>query len=441
MHQSAVEKEAAAIVDAVRKWYHLLANNHFTLVTDQKSVSYMFNKNHPNPIKNNKLMRWRMELALYNYTIIYRPGEENHAADTLTRAFCGAINDGELYKIHDSLNHPGIARTLHFLRSRNLPYSSDDVKRVISRCRICSEVKPQFYKPENNPLIQATRPLQRLNIDFKGPVPSSTPNKYILTVVDEYSRYPFAIPCPNMLASTVLKCLAQIFTLFGLPDYIHSDRGANFLSAEVTNYLHSVGVATSKTTPYNPRGNSQCERYNGIIWRTIELAVKSRGLPITKWEQVLAEVLHSIRSLLSTATNSTPHDRMFTYTRKSATGSSLPDWLTTPGTVLMRRFVRSSKYDQRADKVQLLDCNLQYAHVRLQDRRETTVSLRDLAPLGQDGDQDILEQPVGEDGGHDDAQIDEIGLTQTQGTEVRRSGRSCRQPERLGIENNSDSDT
>ena len=48
----------------------------------------------------------------------------------------------------------------------------------------------------------------------------------------------------------------------------------------------------------------------------------------------------------------------------------------------MRRNVRNSKYDPLVDEVELLDCNPMYAHVRLQDGRETTVSLHQLAPVG-----------------------------------------------------------
>ena len=41
--QSSVEKEAYAIVEAIRKWRYLLLGKHFKLITDQKSVSLMFN--------------------------------------------------------------------------------------------------------------------------------------------------------------------------------------------------------------------------------------------------------------------------------------------------------------------------------------------------------------------------------------------------------------
>ena len=75
----------------------------------------MFTKEPSNPINNNKMMRWRIELDSMKYTIIDRSGKENHELHTLTRAFCGAITD-EQYKRHDSLIHPGIARALHLVK-------------------------------------------------------------------------------------------------------------------------------------------------------------------------------------------------------------------------------------------------------------------------------------------------------------------------------------
>ena len=92
------------------------------------------------------------------------------------------------------------------LGSRNLPYTVDDVRKVNAGCRICAECKPRFYQPlDRVKLIKATQPFERLNLDVKGPLPSESKNKYILTVVDEYSRYPFAIPCADVSAQTVFK--------------------------------------------------------------------------------------------------------------------------------------------------------------------------------------------------------------------------------------------
>ena len=50
----------------------------------------------------------------------------------------------------------------------------------------------------------------------------------MLTVVDEFSRFPFAFPCESIDAKTVIASLNQLFAIFGLPSYVHSDRAATF---------------------------------------------------------------------------------------------------------------------------------------------------------------------------------------------------------------------
>lgn len=142
------------------------------------------------------------------------------------------------------------------------------------------------------------------------------------------------------------------------------------------------GIATSRTTPYNPEGNGQIERFNGIIWKGVNLATKSRNLRIEQWEKVLPDVLHSVRSLLCTATNCTPHELMFKHNRRSTSGTSLPSWLTPNNTVFLKRHVRQSKYDPVVDEVELLHVNPEYATVRFNSGRESTVSLKHLAPRG-----------------------------------------------------------
>lgn len=269
---------------------------------------------------------------------------------------------------------------VHFVRNRNLPFSIEEIKRMIANCTVCNELKPKFQTGIKSHLIKATQPFERLSMDFKGPLPSSTRNHYILTIIDEYSRFPFAFACSDMTSQTVIRCLCQLFSLFGVPSYIHTDRGASFMSAEVQQFLLERGVASSRTTPYNPQGNGQVERLNGTLWKSIQLALKSRELPVENWEDVLLDSLHSIRTLLCTATNETPHERVFRFNRKSASGTTLPIWLTSSRKVYLKRNVRVSKYDPLVDEVELMHCNPYYAHVRFPDGREDTVSIRQLAP-------------------------------------------------------------
>uniref|UniRef100_A0A5S6QM86 RNA-directed DNA polymerase n=1 Tax=Trichuris muris TaxID=70415 RepID=A0A5S6QM86_TRIMR len=383
-HYASVEKEAHAVIESVRHWKHYLSGRHFTIKTDQRSVSFMLDKRHSNKIKNDKIMRWRMELSCLDFDIVHRPGKENIPPDVFSRAFCGmAVHEHhQLRLLHDRLCHPGVTRLFHFVRSKNLPFSLDQVKQVISSCNICAECKPRFYRPETAALIKATQPFERLNLDFKGPLPGDPARRFLLCIVDEYSRFPFAFPCADTSAASVIKVLTELFSVFGTPGYIHSDRGSAFMSQELRQFLASNGIACSRTTPYNPQGNGQAERYVGILWKTLTLALRSKSLPTIRWRELLPDALHSMRSLLCTATNATPHERMFNHSRRSSAGSSLPTWLLHQGPVFLKKHVRLTKTDPLVDEVELVEANPYYAHVRLPDGRDTVVSTRHLAPAG-----------------------------------------------------------
>ncbi len=129
-----------------------------------------------------------------------------------------------------------------------------------------------------------------------------------------------------MSTTTVIKCLSTLFSLFGMPAYIHSDRGTTFMSEELRTFLTERGVATSRTTSFN----------------------------------------------------------FFGFPQRSSVGSSIPSWLLQPGPVFIKRQVHSSKYDPLVDEVELLQANLHYAHVHYSDGRETTVVIKHLAPRGKE---------------------------------------------------------
>ena len=154
------------------------------------------------------------------------------------------------------------------------------------------------------------------------------------------------------------------------------------MSRELREFLSSRGVASSRTTSYNPEGNDQAERCNGVIWKGVTTSLKSKNVPLKNWQDVLPDVLHSVRSLLCTATNETPHERFFGFSRRSSTGASIPTWQASPGPVYIKRQVRTSKMDPLVDEVELLQANPHYAHVRYPDGRETTVATKHLAPKG-----------------------------------------------------------
>ena len=107
-----------------------LVGRHFTLITDQKSVSYMYNYKSSDKIKNDKTMRCRVALSPFSYYIQFRPGKYNNASDTLTRVICDSISLNSLHDIHTLLYHSGVTRLNHFIKTKNLPYSLDNIKQV-----------------------------------------------------------------------------------------------------------------------------------------------------------------------------------------------------------------------------------------------------------------------------------------------------------------------
>ena len=97
-----------------------------------------------------------------------------------------------------------------------------------------------------------------------------------------------------------------------MPAYIHSDRESAFMSAEFKRYLDK-GIASSRTTSYNTAGNGQVESLNQILWETIKLGLKTHKLPLQHWQELLSDALHSVRSLLCTAINQTPHKKSLNF--------------------------------------------------------------------------------------------------------------------------------
>ena len=163
-----------------------------------------------------------------------------------------------LEKLHKEMGCPGITTLFHQVKIRNLPYSLAGVTKIFKSCLSCSELKPKFYRPSPGKLIHATQPFERIAVDFKGPLPKSktSKNRYILTIVDEFSRFPWAFAVKDTSSNTVMKIYHELFATFGTPSTIHSDKGSGFISTSMRRYLNEMGINISSTTPYSTRKRS-----------------------------------------------------------------------------------------------------------------------------------------------------------------------------------------
>lgn len=127
--------------------------------------------------------------------------------------------------------------------SKNLPFSTDDVKRVCSSCRTCAEIKPQFHAHEAGTLIKTNESFERLNIDFEEPLPSRSRNMFMQVIIDEFSRFPLCFECLNTLLSTLIKCVRKIVFVMRL-----SQRHPHIFGSLV--YLSRAQRMSSKSRHY-----------------------------------------------------------------------------------------------------------------------------------------------------------------------------------------------
>ena len=80
---SQIEKEALAIIYAIKKFHQYLFGKRFILFTDHKPLLGLFSEKGIPNMTAAQMQRWVILLSGYYYTLIYRSGAENSNADFL----------------------------------------------------------------------------------------------------------------------------------------------------------------------------------------------------------------------------------------------------------------------------------------------------------------------------------------------------------------------
>ena len=87
-----------------------------------------------------------------------------------------------------------------------------------------------------------------------------------LNVVDEFSRESLEIRVKRKLNSTdVVDVLTDLFILRGVPAFIRSDNGPEFIAEIVRNWIAAVGAKTAYIEPGSPWENGYCESFNARL--------------------------------------------------------------------------------------------------------------------------------------------------------------------------------
>ncbi|KAK3107797.1 hypothetical protein FSP39_022415 [Pinctada imbricata] len=152
-------------------------------------------------------------------------------------------------------------------------------------------------------------PLDRLHIDALGPFPeSASGNRYILVIVDQFTKWTEAYAVPNISSYVTAKCLVEEFIArFGAPLEIHTDQGSNFQSGLFKEICSLLEVTQTRTTPYHPASNGQVERFNRTLLQMIRCYVDSGQ---KHWDEKLPLLLAAYRSTPHSITGYTPNKLM-----------------------------------------------------------------------------------------------------------------------------------
>lgn len=97
-------------------------------------------------------------------------------------------------------------------------------------------------------------------------------------------------------ATTIADVLVeQVFSKFGCPAELHTDQGTNFESKLFQRLCTRFGVVKTRTTPYRPQSDGQCERFN----RTLINAIKKTGLDGDgEWDELVPLVSMHYRATI-----------------------------------------------------------------------------------------------------------------------------------------------
>jgi hypothetical protein len=291
---STIEKELTAIVWACKHFRPYLLGRTFTIVTDHKPLTWMFSVKDP----SSRLLRWRLLLEEYDYTVEYKAGKRNVNADALSRnpvVMTVMISSKEkqtkiLKEMHECPvgGHEGVQRTYERLKLYvTWPGMFRDVEEYIKNCEICQ--KNKFTGPYTKAPFQETDtqsvPWNKIYLDVVGPLNTTEDGyKYILTCQDNLSKYLIAIPMQTQTTEEIaLLFLRHIVLVYGIPQIVVTDQGSQFMSDVFKRLCKLLKVDKINTSAYHPESNGALERAHKTMVEYLRCFCNPQGTNWNTW--------------------------------------------------------------------------------------------------------------------------------------------------------------
>ena len=118
-------------------------------------------------------------------------------------------------------------------------------------------------------------------------------NRYVLVIVDCFTRWTEAFPLPDKTAHSVADAFFNnVVCRFGMPIVIHSDQGREFENKIIHELCLIGGSHKTRTSPYHPEGDGMVERFNRTLLMMLAMvAGKNRD----DWDDLLPAVMMAYR--------------------------------------------------------------------------------------------------------------------------------------------------
>lgn len=169
-----------------------------------------------------------------------------------------------------------------------------DIWTYILRCLACAKwanaTRSQLLSPIN--VIQV---FDFLGMDFIEPFKvSSAAFKFILNVVDYFSRYMIPTLTVNNRIDDVIQALSRTFQMFTTSGAFYVDRGSHFDNQKLQDFLSSRNVVVVYALSSLHKSVGQIEKANNILQK----AFKRMQLPDEEWDNAVVWAIPSVNERL-----------------------------------------------------------------------------------------------------------------------------------------------
>lgn len=262
----------------------------------------------PIELEEKKIVQWYAGKTALKEGILIR-NQSNPEDRIITLVTPTKFRRNVFEQFHKKLGHMSLPTTLKACKNYMWRTKGSDIRRWYNACHECQLRKPKQTKIPLTPVLN-TETLAKVGLDLCGPFPiTQNGNKYILNIVDWFTKYVVSIPIPDSKALTTAKALVDNFILvYGTPVELITDNAKTFTAESFKELARILKINKIYTTPYHSAGNGATER----TFRTFQdILSKFQASTGQEFDELLPIATFAYNSSIHATTGFSPFVLMF----------------------------------------------------------------------------------------------------------------------------------